>query len=52
MKRSDGTLYNESYGATKVELRYYYLYEFTYLGYNLWNLTGECETFNDNNNLL
>ena len=52
MKNSSGTLYNQSYAATKVLLNYYCLYEFTYLGYNLWSLTGECDTFNDNNNLL
>lgn len=52
MKDSNGTLHNQSYGATKVLLNYYCLYEFTYLGYNLWSLTGECDTFNDNNNLL
>ena len=52
MIKSDGTLYNESYAATKVSLYYYRLYEFTYLGYNLWSLTGECDTYNDNNNSL
>lgn len=49
---SNGTLSKQSYAATKVLLNYYCLYEFTYLGYNLWSLTGECDTFNDNNNLL
>lgn len=52
MQNSNGTLNNQAYAATKVELYYYRLYEFTYLGYNLWSLTGECDTFNDNNNLL
>ena len=47
MKDSNGTLYNQSYGATAVELNYYMIYEFTYLGYNLWRLTGECYTFTD-----
>lgn len=39
------TIENQTYLATKVELNYYYIYEFTYLGYNLWRLTGECNTF-------
>lgn len=39
------TVENQAYLATKVELNYYYIYEFTYLGYNLWCLTGECNTF-------
>lgn len=46
-QNSNGTFYNDSYAATKVSLYYYRLYEFTYLGYNLWSLTGECDTFTD-----
>ena len=40
-------IYEQAYAATAVELNYYMIYEFTYLGYNLWSLTGECNTFTD-----
>ena len=36
-----------NYAATKVELKYYCLYEFTYLGYDIWSLTGDCATYTD-----
>lgn len=41
----NGITSEQAYGATKAELYYYRIYEFTYLGYNLWNLTGECDSY-------